>query len=132
MEYYPSYDGPLALDFYGRIHPKHSGGRVRTMKPTNTLKDVVDLFMASFDKRTDHRILFRRLGVCACDVVTDDDPYQLDLFTDYDAADRERRLSRAMLDIRMRYGSNAVLKGYNFLEGATARERNTQIGGHRA
>ena len=132
MEYYPSYDGPLALDFYGRIHPKHSGGRVRTMKPTNTLKDVVDLFMANFDKRTDHRILFRRLGVCACDIVTDDDPYQLDLFTDYDAADRERRLSRAMLDIRMRYGSNAVLKGYNFLEGATARERNTQIGGHRA
>ena len=132
LERCPNYDGPLAIDFYGRLHPRHSGGRARTMKPTNISAQVTELLVAGFDKKTDHRLLYRRMGVCACDVMNDDVPYQLDLFTNYEEAERDRRLSQAMLDIRMRYGPNAVLKGINFLEGATTRERNSQIGGHKA
>ena len=58
--------------------------------------------------------------------------HQMDLFTDYDALNREKRLHAALLEARTRYGANALLKGTNLLEGATTIERNKQIGGHRA
>ncbi|MBQ9592778.1 MAG: DNA methylase, partial [Lachnospiraceae bacterium] len=58
--------------------------------------------------------------------------YQMDLFTDYETLERDRRLQGAMLEVRRRYGANAVFKGMNLLEGATTLERNRQIGGHRA
>ena len=86
----------------------------------------------SFDKKTDHALLFRRLGICAEDVQLDNSAYQLDLFSDYDAVQRERRLEGAMLEVRKKYGANSLLKGLNYRESATAIERNTQIGGHRA
>ena len=57
---------------------------------------------------------------------------QLDLFTDYDALEKEKRLQKALLEIRSKFGANAVLKGTNYMESGTARERNGQIGGHRA
>ena len=57
---------------------------------------------------------------------------QLDMFTDYEALENDEKVQRVILSIRRKYGSNAILKGMNYLEGATARERNTQIGGHRA
>jgi DNA polymerase V len=132
MEYCPNYDGPLAIDFYGRIHPKHSNGRIRTLEPTNVPDEVTRLLTGDFDKKTDHRLLYRRLGICACDVMTSDAPYQLDLFTDYEAKEKEIRVTNAIREIRSKFGPNSVLKGINFLEGATTRERNTQIGGHRA
>ena len=131
LEHCPGYDGPLALDFYGRLHPRHSGGTVRCSEATNSPKEAIALLSGDFDRKTDHRLLFRRLGVCACDVISNDGVYQLGLFTDQEALDRERRLQGAMLEIRARYGNNAILKGNNFLEGATTRERNMQIGGHR-
>lgn len=88
--------------------------------------------MADVKKKSDHRIQFRRLGICACDVRNDEGIYQMDLFTDYDALNREKRLHAALLEARTRYGANALLKGTNLLEGATTIERNQQIGGHRA
>ena len=99
---------------------------------TNSVQQVTDLIMADVKKKSDHRILFRRLGICACDVRNDEGIYQMDLFTDYDALDREKRLHAALLEVRTRYGANALLKGTNLLEGATTIERNRQIGGHRA
>ena len=62
----------------------------------------------------------------------DEGMYQLDLFTDYDALDKERRMQRALLEVRQKYGSNALLRGFNYMNGGTARERNLQIGGHKA
>lgn len=132
LEHCPYYDGPLAVDYYGRIHPRHSGGRARSSEHTNSPKEVTALLATEFDKKTDHRLLYRRLGVCACDVISNDGIYQLNLFTDYDALDKERRIQGAMIEIRSRYGNNAIFKGNNLLKGATTIERNTQIGGHRA
>ena len=132
LEACPEYDGPLAIDFYGRLHPKHAGGSVKLYTLTNDLKTVSVPLLRQFDARTDHRLLFRRLGVCADDVRTDTGMYQMNLFADYDALERDRKLMGAMLEVRKRFGPNAVFKGMNMLEGATALERNQQIGGHKA
>ena len=93
---------------------------------------VRDAILSSFDIKTDHRLLFRRLGVCANEITQDSLGFQIDLFTDYELLDRERRIQGAMAEVRKRYGANAVFKGMNMLEGATMLERNQQIGGHRA
>lgn len=131
LEYFPGYDGKLAIDWYGRIHPAHSTGTVNLRTATNTSKLVIGKIMDDVAKKSDHRILLRRLGICACDVVDDKGMYQMDLFTDYEAEDKERKLHAALLDVRIKYGANAMLKGMNLLEGATTIERNNQIGGHK-
>ena len=132
LEYFPAYDGRLSIDFYGRLHPAHSNGTVRLNAPTNVSKVVSAAMMEDIKKKCDHRILFRRLGVCACEVTPDDGMFQMDLFTDYGALDKEKKLHAALLEVRTRYGANALLKGLNFMDGATTIERNKQIGGHKA
>ncbi len=129
---HPCYQGPLVLDYYGRLHPKHSKGTVKTRVRTNSRALIMERLVPSFESRVDRQLLIRRLGIAANDVENDDGCYQMDLFTDYEAVERERALQRAMLEVRRRYGMNAVVKGMNLLEGATTIERNTQIGGHRA
>ena len=132
MEVCPDYDGPVTIDFYGRLHPKHSGGTVRLSVLTNEPQTVTAAMVKQFDAKTDHRLLYRRLGVCANDVSADTGVYQMNLFTDYEALERDRRLRGAMLQVRRKYGPNAIFKGMNLLEGATTLERNQQIGGHKA
>ena len=132
LELCPNYAGPVKPDFYGRLHPVHSGGTVRLRNRTNALSIISPALLASFDAKTDHSLLFRRLGIGAEDVKTDNSVFQMDLFSDYGALEKERRLEGAMLEVRKKYGANALLKGFNFQEGATAIERNMQIGGHRA
>ena len=132
LEAHPLYGGPVKLDFYGRLHPCHSNGTVRLRARTNALSAILPAVLDSFDKKTDHALLFRRLGICAEDVQPDNSAWQLDLFSDYDALQKERKLEGAMLEVRKKYGANSLLKGLNYREGATAIERNTQIGGHRA
>ena len=132
LEAHPAYSGPVKLDFYGRLHPAHHNGTVRLRGRTNALSMIAPAVLASFDAKTDHALLFRRLGICAADVRTDDSSFQLDLFTDCAALEKERRREAAILEVRKKYGANALLRGLNFQEGATAIERNTQIGGHRA
>ncbi len=132
LELCPNYAGPVKPDFYGRLHPVHSGGTVRLRNRTNALSIISPALLASFDAKTDHSLLFRRLGIGAEDVKTDNSVFQMDLFSDYGALEKERRLEGAMLEVRKKYGANALLKGINFQEGATAIERNMQIGGHRA
>ena len=124
------YDGPLSIDYYGRLHPKHTGGTVRLRTRTASARMLREALLAAFDGRVDHRLYVRRLGVCAAD--THNDCLQLNMFTDYAALQGEEKIQRVVLDIRRKYGGNAILKGMNYLDGATARERNTQIGGHRA
>ena len=132
LEAFPEYDGPVSVDFYGRLHPCHNNGTVKTRIPTNSFMTVRDAILSSFDIKTDHRLLFRRLGVCANEITQDSLGFQIDLFTDYELLDRERRIQGAMAEVRKRYGANAIFKGMNMLEGATMLERNQQIGGHRA
>ena len=132
LEVHPNYSGPVTLDFYGRLHPVHHNGTVRLRGRTNALSAIAPLVLASFDAKTDHALLFRKLGICACDVKTDNSVFQFDLFADYEALEKERKRKAAMLEVRRKYGANALLTGLNFRDGATAIERNMQIGGHRA
>lgn len=132
LEYFPYYDGRLSVDWYGRLHPAHSNGTVNFRVATNVSKLVTEHIMQDVRKKSDHRILFRRLGVCACDVKNDGGMYQMDLFTEYEVLNKERQIHAALLDVRTKYGSNAMLKGMNLLDGATTIERNNQIGGHKA
>ena len=132
LEACPSYGGPVLPDFYGRMHPKPAHGTVRTREKTNSFALISEALLASFDKGTDHRLFFRRLGICAGDTEADGGAVQLNLFLDYGELAKERQIQAAMGDVRSRYGANAVFKGCDLLEGATALERNRQIGGHRA
>ena len=132
LEYCPQYNGPVCIDYYGRLHPKHSNGTVRTIERTNLSRYITEVMLPDFDRKTDHRLLFRRLGVCAGDVATDEGFLQIDFFTDYEKMEKEKKLQAAMQEVRAKFGSNAVLHGMNYLHGATTRERNTQIGGHKA
>ena len=131
LEACPGYDGPVAVDFYGRLHPKHNNGTVRMPMDTNSVATAAPLILDSFDKHTDHRLLYRRLGVCADDVHEDYGFYQQNMFIDYEALEREKRLQGALSEMRSKYGANALFLGKNMLEGATQLERNEQIGGHR-
>ena len=99
---------------------------------TNNLQIITVPLLKQFDDRTDHRLLYRRLGVCANDVTEDMVGCQLNMFVDYEALERERRLQGAMLEVRRKFGANALFKAMNLLEGATTLERNRQIGGHKA
>ena len=131
MEACPAYDGPVVVDFYGRLHPKHSNGTVRLPTLTNNIRLITAPLVKQFGEKTDHRLLFRKLGVSANDVVGDMSAFQMDLFVDYDALERDRRLMAAMQEVRKKYGANAVFKGMDLLQGATTLERNMQIGGHK-
>lgn len=132
LEACPNYDGPIVLDFYGRLHPRHNNGTVKIPIDTNSVSTIAPLLLAAFDQKTDHRLLYRRLGVCADGVHEDSGFYQLNFFVDYEALEREKRLQRALREVRSKYGANALFMGKNMLEGATQLERNVQIGGHRA
>lgn len=132
LEVCPSYDGPLSMDFYGRIHPKHSVGTAKLPIQTNNLQIISTPLIKQFDEKTDHRLLYRRLGVCADNIIEDIGAYQFNMFIDYDALEKDRQLQGAMLEVRRKFGANAIFKGMNLLEGATTLERNQQIGGHRA
>ena len=142
------YTGKVGFDPYGRLCPKHAHGTGNLDHWTSSTKAIMDVMMELFDRIIDPDLLIRRVNVVACNLLPEDQipeegSAQLDLFTDYDALekekaeqaaaeDRERRLQRATLLIQGKYGKNSLLKGMNFLEGATTRERNAQIGGHRA
>ena len=132
LEACPGYDGPVTLDFYGRLHPKHTGGVLKLKTLTSDLRVISEPLIRQFEAKTDPRLLFRKIGVCAEDVKTDEGIFQRNLFTDYEMLEKERRLLGAMLEVRKRFGPNAVFKGMDMLEGATTLERNQQIGGHRA
>lgn len=132
LEVCPAYSGPLSVDFYGNLHPAHAGGTVHAKMATNSESEMTKVLLSSFDRRVDRRLLIRRLGISAEKVVPENAFIQLSFFTDDLALDREKRLRRAVQEVRLRYGPNAVFLGMNLLQGGTALERNLQIGGHKA
>lgn len=128
LEHCPEYDGPISMDYYGRLHPKHNNGTVRLQTEKNSIQLAVAAILPQFDAKTDHRLLFRRLGVCAVDVAEDGGAFQQSFFIDYSELEKENRLRAAMQQVRAKYGANAVFKGMSLLDGATLLERNQQIG----
>ncbi len=139
-----SYRGPVTTDRYGRKIPKHAVG-TENFPYTSSANDLLKAVSVLFDRIVDKNLLIRRLSVSANKLLPEADApkeaEQLDLFTDYAAKERqeqadeaahlrERKLQEAMLEIKKKYGKNAILKGMNLEEGATAKERNETIGGH--
>ena len=144
------YHGAVVKDGYGRQIPKHSHGTINLDGHTSSTKKIMCAVSELFDRITDKSLLIRRLNITANHVVPEasapkkNSGYeQLDLFTDYAALEaqqeqeiaeleREKKIQQAMLTIKKKFGKNAILKGMNLEEGATAKDRNAQIGGHKA
>lgn len=139
------YKGSITNDRYGRKVPKHAHGTANLEKYTSSTKMIMDAMMELYDQIVDEKLLVRRINMTVNHVkresdIRENNQYkQLSLFTDYNSPeenieelDKERRLQEAMLSIKKKYGKNAILKGNNLQEGAMARERNRQIGGHKA
>ena len=144
-----AYHGEVVTDHYGRKIPKHSHGTINLGKHTSSTKQIMEATSELFDRIVDKSLLIRRLNITANHVIDEasieQEPRyeQLDLFTDYAALqaeqekeqaelEREKKMQKAMLTIKKKFGKNAILKGMNLEEGATARDRNSQIGGHKA
>ena len=143
------YTGEVTTDRYGRSVPKHAHGTENLERYTSSSKRLVDAATALYERVVNPQLLVRRMYLTATHVLDAQDApdptalEQLDLFTDYQAVEqaraqedaeleREHQRQKAVLEIKKKFGKNAILKGISFTEGATARERNGQIGGHRA
>ena len=127
-----NYKGPVHIDHYGRTVPKGAHGSVRLDNPTNLGSQLIKAAATLFDQIADRTLTVRRITIAANRVVKDEGIFQVDLFTDTTKLEKEKKLQDAMLGIKKKFGKNAVLKGTNYLDGATMRERNKQIGGHKA
>ena len=144
-----TYHGPIITDRYGRSLPKSAHGTANLGRQTSSTKLIVDAVTELFERIVDKNLLIRRFSLTANRVVDEgtvqkaDSFEQLDLFTDYAAVQekreeeeaelaREKKMQKAMLEIKKKYGKNAVIKGMNLEEGATTLNRNKQIGGHKA
>ena len=144
-----AYQGEIKTDRYGRAVPKHAHGTIHLKEPASSSRLLTQAAAQLYDQIVDSRFLVRRLTITAARVVPETEKKkeetfeQLDLFTDYEVIrreqeaeearlERERKMQQMMLDIKKKFGKNAILKGMNLQEGATAQDRNNQIGGHKA
>ena len=126
------YRGTTQTDRYGRTLPKAAHGTVRLETPTNLGSQIVEQSVKLFRRITDPALTVRRINLTANRVQEDAGVEQVDLFHDTQKQEKEKRLQQTMLDIRNRFGKNALLKASSYEEGATMRQRNGQIGGHKA
>lgn len=143
------YHGEIKTDFYGRKIPKHAHGTANLKEKTSSSHIITDAMMELYDRIVDKNLLIRRLNIATCKLIREEDveikeyAEQLTLFDDPEALlrsrekekaalEREKRMQKAVIGIKKRFGKNAILKGMNLQEGATAKDRNAQIGGHKA
>ncbi len=142
------YSGEVTVDYYGRRVPKHAHGTTALGRHTSSTRIIVDESLALLERIINKELLVRRVNVTAGNLLEESEARsggveQLDLFTDVEAyeraeaqrkeeLEREHRMQRAVLDIKSKFGKNAIVKGMNLEEGATGRQRNEQIGGHKA
>ena len=144
------YHGEITTNYYGKAVPKHAHGTHNFDKPTSSSRLLMDAAATLFGRLVNPDLLIRRMNLTVNRVVSESvlnnqnkQPVQLDLFTDYEALEKERqeeqarmekerRMQEVQLKIKQKYGKNAILRGLNFSEGATAKDRNAQIGGHKA
>ena len=144
-----AYKGPVTTDHYGRQVPKAAHGTISLGDATSSTKDILEASMMLYDRIVDSRLLVRRITITAGHVAPEQteppapEPEQLDMFPDYAAREeearqrqaersREKKVQKTILEIKGKFGKNAILKGANLEEGATAQSRNKQIGGHKA
>ena len=144
------YDGEMATDWYGREAAKPALGTETLRGYTVSAREITDAALAIFDAQVDRKLLVRKLNVAVIRLVPrdeaanvrDDAPVQLDLFGEVEAREKADELARAehardasiedaLIDIKSKFGKNAVIKGTSLQDGATGRDRNRQIGGHR-
>lgn len=144
----PTEDIAEETDRYGRRVPKHANGSARLEKHTASSRQLTSEATVLFDRIVNHKLLCRYISLTVCEVIPEGEipaaaPVQLDLFADVSARDeaekqqeealaREKKLQQAMLGLKKKFGKNSVLMGTNLEDGATARERNSMIGGHKA
>jgi DNA polymerase V len=143
------YRGPITMDHYGRSVPKSVHGTKNLGGATSSTKRMMDAVTELFEAIVDQNLLIRRINISANNVVSESTAQkadcfeQMNFFTDYTAEQikrdareakmtKERKIQKALLDIKHKYGKNAVIRGMNLEEGATAVLRNRQIGGHKA
>lgn len=143
------YSGEIMSDPYGRKIPKHGHGSANLGRYTSSSKIITEAVMKLYDKIINKKLLIRRINIAANHVIEEisvnqeETYHQMDLFTDYDALkkqneientalEKERKLQEATLQIKKKFGKNALLKGMNLEEGAKTIERNGTIGGHKA
>lgn len=144
-----AYHGEVTIDRYGRAVPKHAHGTINLKGHTSSTIEITEKVMELYDRIVDPTLLVRRINMSVnhleveSAVVQKEEYEQLDLFTDYaqkeekdreerQMREREKNMQHAMIDIKKKYGKNAIIKGMNLQEGATACDRNRQIGGHKA
>ncbi|MCD7804483.1 MAG: DNA methylase [Oscillospiraceae bacterium] len=127
-----NYFGGTKTDHYGRTVPKPAHGSTRLDSPTNIGSQLQKAIVGLFDRIVDRNLTVRGITVTANRVVQDGGVAQMNMFTDTEKLEKEKSLQDAIVGIKQKFGKNAVLKGTNFLEGATMRDRNGQIGGHKA
>lgn len=127
-----TYKGEAHIDHYGRTVPKSAHGSIRLDNPTNLGSILISSAISLFDRIVNKNLSIRQITLTANRVTQDEGFFQVDLFTDTRKLEKEKQLQEAMLGIKKKYGKNAVLRGTNYLDGATMRERNQQIGGHKA
>lgn len=144
------YRGTIVTDGYGRQIPKHAHGTINLKGFTASTEKILSAVSTVFDRIVDKTLLVRRLNLTANHVIPETSVSeknagyeQLDLFTDYTVRqaeqeqeqhrlERERSMQKTLLTIKRKFGKNAILRGMNLEEGATGKDRNAQIGGHRA
>lgn len=144
-----SYKGTVTTNYYGKKVPKPAHGTTNLPKQTSSTTLITNAVMELYDKIVNKKLLIRRINIVANKLVDEHsvknaNKYeQLDLFTDYEIlkkqrekenaeSEREKRMQNTILNIKKKFGKNAILKGMNLQEGATAKDRNNQIGGHKA
>ncbi len=126
------YSGEIVKDYYGRDVPKPSHGSFRFKVPTNLGSKFIPAVMDLFGKIADRELLFRKIYLSVGNCLPDNGCYQLDLFSNIEDDEREKRLQAAMISIKGRFGKNAVMRGTSYQSGATMIARNGMIGGHKA
>ena len=137
------YHGEIVMDYYGRPVPKHAHGTANLASHSSSSRKIIAAVMSLYDRIVNRDLLIRRLNIATNHVIredkeqkTSDKSLQLDLFADYGGegfdGQKERKVQEALINIKKRFGKNAILKGTSYAEGATAKERNKQIGGHKA
>ncbi|SEA83025.1 DNA polymerase V [Pseudobutyrivibrio sp. ACV-2] len=140
------YKGKVTTDHFGRPMPYHAHGTGNIDRWTSSTSRIMEVMVELFDSIIDPSLLVRRITIVACNLIPiseipADEPFQMDLFTDYDALEKEkeaekaadekeRKLQKATLAMHEKFGKNAVLKGMNLQEGAMTMKRNKQVGGH--
>ena len=142
------YKGEITIDAYGRKVPKHSHGTANIDHKTSSTKTITNEVMKLYDKIVNPILLIRRLNVTACNIVNEENEEstsiieQIDLFTNYEEISKqkekslkdeieEKKIQKALLNIKKKYGKNSILKAMNYEEGATAKNRNLEVGGHK-